>query len=165
MIRNLFTVFGIVSIFAVFFFFIKPDWVKQIYSSPGAQGPTTQIKILAKLPGDRLAAKDTLRDKNSFLRIENGDDGGKIVEDVGDDVPARSAPYLLVINKATNTLRYCRMSTQVKKVSLRNGSPQEVKLQEITSNSNMPYQAIIWVPSAIDLYLEFELAIPSPSRS
>jgi len=167
-IRNLFTVLGIVSIFAVFFFFIKPDWVKQIYSSPSAQGPTAQVKVHAKLPAERLAARDTLRDKNTFLQLEGvaaADDSGKIVEDVGDDVPTRSAPYLLVINKSTNTLRYCRMNANVKKVSLRGGSPPEVKLQEVTTNSNMPYQAIIWVPQAMDLHLEFDVAIPAPTRS
>ena len=34
MFRNFFTVLGVASVFAVFFFFIRPDWIKQLSSSP-----------------------------------------------------------------------------------------------------------------------------------
>lgn len=169
MFRNLFTVLGIMSVFAVFFFFIRPDWIKQISSTPTSAGPAVAVRVNAKLPADRLAAKDTPKDKNSFLAVDslpNGDEvHPKMVEDVGDDLPSRSAPYLLVINKSNNTMRFCRLNENVKKVMLRGNMPSEVKLQEVSNIPNTPYQAIIWVPMAIDLLLEFEVMITAPARS
>jgi len=169
MFRSLFTVVGILSVFAVFFFFIKPDWVKQIYSTPTASGPLTSIKVTARIPLDKLAAKETPKDKSQFILVDplpNGDDvSAKIVEDVGDDLPSRSTPYLLIVNKTNNTMRYCRLSPHVKKIALRGMVSPEVKLNEMPASGGAPYQAILWVPTAVELLLEFELSLASPARS
>ncbi len=168
MVRNLFAVLGIVAVFGVFFFFIKPDWIKQISSSPAPAGPTVVTKVNARLAADRLTKKDLPQDKGGLLHVEQlpgGEDfSGKVVEDVGDDLPSRTTPYLLVVNKATNTMRYCRLGSGVRKASLRATYP-DVRIQEVTNTPGGPYQVIIWVPMAQDLQLEFEVATPAPTRS
>ncbi len=169
MFRNLITVTGIFSIFAIFFFFIKPDWVKQIYSTPTAGTPLTSAKVTARIPLDRLSARETPKDKSAFLLVDalpNGDDvSGKVVEDVGDDLPSRSTPYLLIINKTNNTMRFCRLSPNVKKVTLRGMVSPEVKLMESSAATGSPYQATLWIPAAMDVLLEFDVSLATPSRS
>ena len=168
MVRNFFSVLGLVSVFAVFFFFIRPDWMKQISSSPNSpvQGITT--KLNARLVSDRLVARESSRENGGFLQIEtlpSGEDvSSKIVEDVGDDLPSRNASFVLVLNKSNNSMRYCRLNANVKKVALRGSLPSDVKFQEVTTTPGGPYQVLIWVPAAIDLQLEIEMLIPTPSR-
>ena len=89
------------------------------------------------------------------------DHTSKIVEDVGEDLPSRNTAYLLVINKSNNSMRYCRLGASVRKVSLCGNLPADVKFQEVANTPGGPYQVIVWVPSAIDLQLEFELVIAS----
>jgi len=163
MIRNLFTIIGIVSILGVIFFFIRPDWIKNISSSPKPDPSGAVTKVNAKLSAERTMAKILPKDKGGLLQIEpqaNGEDHSlTIVEDVGEDLPSRNSPYILVINKANSTMRYCRLSPIVKKASLRGICPHDVKFQEVPSTPGSPYQVIIWVPTAMDIPLEFELLL------
>lgn len=169
MVRNFLTAFGVVSVFAVFFFIIRPDWIKQIASSPGMQGPTMMTKVNARLSADRLMAHEMPTAKGGLFKVEpqsNGEDlTSRLVEDVGEDLPSRNMPYLLVVNKSTNSMRYCRLSSSVRKASLRGTLPPDVKIQEVANTPGGPYQVIIWVPSAIDLQMEFEVMVPAPARS
>jgi hypothetical protein len=168
MVRNLLAVMGIIAVFGVFFFFIKPDWIKQLSSSPTPPGPTVVTKVNARLAAERLAKKDLPKDKGGLLYVEHlpgGEDySGKIVEDVGDDLPSRNTPYLLVVNKSNNSMRYCQLGSGVRKATLRANYP-DVRIQEVSNTPGGPYQVIIWVPSAQDLQLEFEVATPAPTRS
>ncbi|MCE9529968.1 MAG: hypothetical protein K8T89_02325 [Planctomycetes bacterium] len=169
MVRNIFMLFGIASVFAIVFFFIKPDWIKQISSSPTPQGPGVMTKVNGRLSSERLLAKIPPKDKGGLLQIDpmpNGDDHSlTIVEDVGEDLPSRNTPYMLVINKSTNVLRYCRLSPSVRKATLRGTVPSDVKFQEVANTPGGPYQIIIWVPSAMDLPMEFDLMVNSTPRS
>lgn len=169
MVRNFFTVLGVASVFAVFFFFVRPDWIKQLSSSPNATGLSTITKVSARLSSDRLLSKQMPTEKGGLLVIEpqaSGEDHtSKIVEDVGEDLPSRNAAYLLVINKSTNSMRYCRLGNSVRKVTPCGNLPADVTFQEVVNTPGGPYQVIIWVPTAIDLQLEFDLMMPSPARS
>jgi hypothetical protein len=169
MVRNFFTVLGVASVFAVFFFFVRPDWIKQLSSSPNANAPGTMTKVNARLSSDRLLSKQMPTEKGGLLVIEpqaSGEDHtSKIVEDVGEDLPSRNAAYLLVINKSTNSMRYCRLGNSVRKVTPCGNLPADVTFQEVVNTPGGPYQVIIWVPTAIDLQLEFDLMTPSPTRS
>ncbi len=169
MIRNFFTVLGVASVFATFFFFVRPDWIKQLSSSPNSNAPGTVTKVCARLSSDRLLAKQTPTEKGGLLVIElqpSGEDlTSKIVEDVGEDLPSRNTAYILVINKSTNSMRYCRLGNCVRKVTPCGTLPADVSFQEVVNTPGGPYQVIVWVPTAIDLQLEFELMTPSPTRS
>ncbi len=161
MVRHTLTVAGILSIFGVFFFFIKPDWIKQISSNPvSSTGATTSV-VYAKLSAQRLKVKQMPRDKGGLLEIDAAASGedmcSKIVEDVGEDLPSRNAPYLLVINVSDHSMRYCRLSTNVRRATLRGDLPAEVQMQEVVNTPGGPYQVIIWIPNAIDVPLEFEV--------
>ncbi len=164
-IRNLLTVLGIVAIVGIVFLIIKPDWIKQIASSPPPSGPGVMTKVSVRLSADRLRQPDLPKDTAGFLHIDGGGDAAqKIVEEVGDDLPSRNSPYLLVVNKSTNAMRYCRLGAGVRKVSLKLAYP-DVKFHEIPTTPGGPYQAIIWVPQAMDLQLEIDVALNSPARS
>jgi hypothetical protein len=169
MIRNFFTALGVASVFAVFFFFIHPDWIKQLSSSPTAIAPGTVTKVSGRLSSDRLLAKQMPAEKGGLLVIEplpTGEDHtSKIVEDVGEDLPSRNSAFLLVINKSNNSMRYCRLGSSVRKVTPCGNLPADVSFQEVVNTPGGPYQVIIWVPNAIDLQLEFELMAPSSTRS
>lgn len=166
-LRNLFTVLGIVAVFGVFFFVINPDWIKHIASNQPPVGQGLATKVNARLAGDRLRQSELPKEKGGFLHVDEStgaDVAQKIVEDVGEDVPSRNSPYLLVINKSTNSLRYCRLGSGVRKVQLKLAYP-DVKLQEVPTTPGGPYQAIIWIPQAMDLQLEFDVALTSAARS
>ncbi len=169
MLRNSLTALGIMSIFGVFFFFVRPDWIKPVSSQPGSQSPLLATKVHARLAADRLLAGHMVKENGGFLQFEHASASEgvapRIVEDVGDDLPSRNTAYLLIVNKSNNSMRYCRLGASVKKISLRGSTPPEVKLQELTSVPGSPYQAVIWLPAAMDLQLEFELQVPSPARS
>lgn len=167
--RNFFLTLGVVAVFGMFFLFIRPDWMRQISSTPSSPASAVATKVNARLAGERLNSKQLSKDKGGLFVIDaatNGEDlSTKIVEDVGDDLPSRNAPYLLVINKTDHSMRYCRLSTSVRKVSLRGTAPVDVKFQEVSNTSGGPYQVIIWVPAAIDVPLEIELLLGIPPRS
>jgi hypothetical protein len=168
-IRNFFTVFGIFSIFAVFFFFIRPDWIKEISSSPHAQNVGAISKVTARLASERLTTHELTKEGGGVLQIDplpTGEDvSAKIVEEVGDDLPSRNSSFLLVVNKSSNTMRYCQLSQNVKKVMVRGVLPPDVKFQEVTTTSGGPYQVVIWAPNAIDVPLEIELMMAPRARS
>ncbi len=168
MVRNFFTLFGIAALFTVFFFFIRPDWIKQLSSTPNS-APALTTKVNVRLSSDRLLAKPPANEKGGFLIVEptpSGEDHtAAIVEEVGDDLPSRNTAYLLIINKSTNSMRYCRLGASVRKVSLSGNLPPDVRFQEVANTPGGPYQVIVWVPSAIDLQMEFELITPSSTRS
>lgn len=166
-VRNLFTVLGILAVFAVFFLAIRPEWIKQIASSPTA--PTSQAtnKVNARLSAERLRQADLPKDKGGFLQVDEtaGADAGKlIVEEVGEDLPSRNSPYLLIVNKSTNAMRHCRLGSSVRKIGLKIAYP-DVRIQEVPTTPGGPYQVIIWIPQATDLQLEIDVAATSTSRS
>lgn len=169
MIRNFFTIFGIVSVFGVFFFFIRPDWIKQISSSPHSHNAGVVAKVTARLASERLTAREVAKEGGGLLQIDalsTGEDvSAKIVEEAGDDLPSRNSSFLLVINKSTNVMRYCQLSQSVKKLMVRGTLPTDVKFQEVTTTTGGPYQVIIWLPHAIDVPLEIELMMTPPARS
>ena len=165
MLRSLFTVVGIVAVLGVFFFFIRPDWMKQMSSTPVSAAPTATTKINASLSAERLGRRDLPRDKDGYLQIEQSAGSPelltKIVEEVGEDLPSRNMPFLLIVNKANDTMRYCRLGTGVRKISLRMAYT-DVKFQEVVSTPGGPYQVVVWIPNAMDLQLEFEVAEKAP---
>ena len=163
--RNLFTVLGIIAVLGVFFLIIRPDWMKQIASSPTPSSPGIVTKVNARLCADRLRQPDLPTGKGGFLHVEDttsAEAAQKIVEEVGEDLPSRNSPFLLIINKSTNAMRYCRLGAGVRKVHLKLGYP-DVKLQEVPTTPGGPYQAIIWVPQAMDLQLEIDVAAAARS--
>jgi hypothetical protein len=164
MFRNLFTLLGVVAVFGVFFFFIRPDWVKQISSSPTSQGPAVLTKVNANLSAERMMMKDLPKDGGGLLHFEKPEYAPLAVEDVGDDLPSRNTPFLMVINKSNNSMRYCKLSPNVRKAALR-VDYSGVKLKEVSNTPGGPYQVIIWVPNAFDLQVELELLTAAPSRS
>jgi hypothetical protein len=167
-LRNLFAVVGIVAVIGVFFFCLRPEWIKSIASSPKDGGQTTVTKVNVRVAAERMSKSDLSKDRGGLLHIEalpgNEDLSGKIVEEVGDDLPSRNMSYLLVVNKSNNSMRYCRLGSGVRKASLRSIYP-DVKFQEVANAPGGPYQVIIWLPAAMDLQLEFEVATTVPTRS
>jgi hypothetical protein len=167
MMRNAITVLGVMGICSVFFFFIRPDWIRHIASNPDVQGTVT-TKVKARMSVERLMTKDLPKDKGGLLCMEQGVGGpdytSLIIDELGEDLPSRNMPFILVINKSSNSMRYCRLSNNVRKICLRVDYPG-VKFQEITNTPGGPYQVMVWVPSALDLQMEFELLMNSPSRS
>jgi hypothetical protein len=167
-LRNSFAVVGIFAVFAVFFFCIRPEWIKSIASNPNAAGPTTITKVNVRVAAERLSKSDLSKDRGGLLHIEASPGGehlaDKIVEEVGDDLPSRNMPYLLVVNKSNNSMRYCRLGSGVRKATLRSIYP-DVKFQEVANAPGGPYQVIIWLPAAMDLQMEFEVVTTVPTRS
>ena len=88
MFRNVFTAFGAVCVVAVFFFFIRPDWIKQVSSSP-AQPQGTTHKVNARLAGDRL----TSREVEVLVMMARGRTNTEIVGDI-----CVSEPSVLILN-------------------------------------------------------------------
>lgn len=165
--RNLFTVFGIMAVIGVVFLIIKPDWIKQIASSPepAHRGPVT--KVGARLCAERLRQPNLPTEQGGFLHVEesNGlDPAHKLVEETGEDLPSRNAPYLLIVNKSTNAMRYCRLGSSVRKVQLKLAHP-DIRIQEVPTTPGGPYQVIIWVPQAMDVQLEIDVAAHLATRS
>ena len=107
MIRNFFTALGVASVFAVFFFFIHPDWIKQLSSSPTAIAPGTVTKVSRRLSSDRLLAKQMPTEKGGLLVVEpqpTGEDHtSKIVEDVGED--CRRETPIIFLSSTSRTIR------------------------------------------------------------
>jgi hypothetical protein len=165
--RNLLTVMGIVAVVGVVFLIIKPDWIRQIASSPTPTPSGPIYKYGARLCADRLRQPELPRDHGGFLQVDETigtDIAQKIVEETGDDLPSRNAPYLLIVNKSTNAMRYCRLGASVRKIQLKLAYP-DVRIQEVPTTPGGPYQVIVWVPQAMDLQLEIDVAAPSPARS
>jgi hypothetical protein len=165
--RNLLTVMGVFAVIGIVFLVIKPDWIKQIASNPSPPVPGPINKVNARLCGERLRLADLPKEQGGFLQVEElsgVDSAQKIVEEIGEDVPSRNSPYLLIVNKSTSAMRYCRLGACVRKIQLKLAYP-EVKIQQVSTTPGGPYQVIIWVPQAMDLQMEIDVAADSATRS
>jgi hypothetical protein len=155
-LRNMLTALGVLAIIAISIFIFRPDLYNNAIGKPATPqtpAPTGQVYgMLSSQRGtlieDTSAPTDGL--KFAFSEIIDGE--------AVDVVPAPNVPFLLVINKSKNEMRYWKLNKNIRNVSLREGKSTafDVKFKQINAQG-APFQAILWVPRETDLNLKFEL--------
>ena len=157
-IRNLMTALGVVSIIAICIFVFRPDVYNSAFSKPVANPtPVAAGQVYCMLSAQRgTLIEDSTAPTNDAMKFTLSE----LVEgEAVDVVPPSITPFLMVVNKAKNELRYWKLNKNVRKVTLRDNSNAafDVKFKELASTPTAPFQAVLWIPRETDLKLKFEL--------
>jgi hypothetical protein len=158
-VRNLLTVMGVVLVFGIVYFFIRPDAYSKMYSSTFNPNEGEKKSLLSV---SSATVRVNYSPKSDTLELEKGDAGNlpliEVMEGPGLGFPSKNVPYLLLINKETNQMRYWKLSKNVTKITLRNPPSLSVKVIDRQPSNFVPaYQMEVWSNST-ELSFEVELA-------